>query len=347
MRKITLFAIIPLLFGACSAGAADLKVSKSKKAPEWVEGISSQYPVSEYIVGVASADDMNTAKDRARGEISKVFSSKINVESNLHESEKTQTTAGVSKTESATKMATDLRALSQKTLEGIEISGIWQDQNSFRWYALATLERSKIRSIYKAKLTELDMQIEEYKKQMKGSTENVARAIAALKLKSILKVHSGLATDLRVIGGGASASLDDEMNGALKNDIDAALGAVIISVAVSPENSRILTEISKTVNKLGMNVSPLSEKTDIKVSCEAAMSPFIDPTPGSRWKWYTGTASVKMEDVKNNKTFISFNVNSKEAAVSENEALVSAEQSLGRKIGTAINSSLENYFENN
>ena len=80
MKKTLILSISVFLAAACVSAAKDGgagKLNKSSRTPDWVEGSSSSYPSAAYIIGTGSADDMDTAKDRARGEISKVFSADI------------------------------------------------------------------------------------------------------------------------------------------------------------------------------------------------------------------------------------------------------------------------------
>lgn len=345
MKKIAIVFVSMFMFVSCASAAKKdgTKVNKSSKTPEWTQnGNSSMFPQSAYITGIGSADDIDSAKDRARGEISKVFSTDIQATSMVSESERTVSSSKGSMTESSSEIGEDLRAVSKKTLEGIEIAEVWQDKNSFRWYALAVLERAKIRRIYRDKLAGVEEQLSIYEKQMDSAETNMDKAMAALKIKPLLKTKSSLEEDLKVIGGSGSFS-GLESASALQQKAEAAISALGIYVEVVPANIRIQTEVATTLTSLGMKVSKTSAGADISVRCEAELAPFADPTPGSRWKWYTGEASVSLTDVKAGKDFVSFNVSAKKAEASETQAKASAEKDLGKKIGKGINESIENY----
>lgn len=348
MRKILAAVVSIFVFVSCASAAKKdgTKVNKSSKTPEWTQnGNSPMYPQTAYITGIGSADDIDSAKDRARGEISKVFSTDIQATTMITESERTVSNAKGSTTESASDAAEDLRAVSKKTLEGIEIAEVWQDKNSFRWYALAVLERAKIRRIYRDKLDEVEEQLSIYEKKIDEANTNMDKALAALKIKPLLKTKSSLEQDLKVIGGSGSFSGLENVS-ALQQKAEAAIAALGVYVEVVPANIRIQTEVSKTLTSLGMRVSKTADSADISVRCEAELSPFADPTPGSRWKWYTGEASVSLTDVKAGKDIVTFNVSSKKSNVSENQAKASAEKDLGKKIGNGINDAIENNLAN-
>jgi len=349
MKKTLILFISMLLASACTTVYKDSvsdagKMNKSSRAPDWVEGSSASYPSAVYITGKGSADDMETAKDRARGEISKVFSADIKAETSVYESERSVSAGGKSSNEYSVSAGEDIRTVSKKTLEGIEIAEVWQDKNSFRWYALAVLERAKIRRIYSEKLEETEEQINLYSAQMDAAENNMDRAMAALKVKNLMKTHDMLVKDLKVIGGSGFASGMENVS-AIRTKADQAIAALGIYVDVVPANSRVSTEIAKTLVSLGMKVSESASNIDIRVACEAEMQPMQDPSRGSRWKWYTGEASVKLTDVRAGRSFLEFNASSKEAFVSEAGAKANAEKALGRSIGKKINEAIENYFD--
>ena len=346
MKKTLILSISVFLAAACVSAAKDGgagKLNKSSRTPDWVEGSSSSYPSAAYIIGTGSADDMDTAKDRARGEISKVFSADIKAETSVYESERNVSAGGKSSNEYSIAAGEDIRTVSKKTLEGIEIAEVWQDKNSFRWYALAVLERAKIRRIYSEKLEETEEQINLYAGHMDAAENNMDRAMAALKVKNLMKTRDMLVKDLKVIGGSGAVSGIDNVS-AVKTKAEQAIAALGIYVEVVPANSRVAAEIAKTLVSLGMKVSESASNIDIRVACEAEMQPMQDPSRGSRWKWCTGEASVKLTDVRAGKSFLDFNASSKEAFVSEAGAKANAEKALGRSIGKKINEAIENYF---
>ena len=87
MKKILPFVIVL----ACAATAA---ANPKNPKPDWVDGSSMEYSRDRYLTGVGSADDRAAAEDRARGEISKIFSSQITVNSASEASESTAQRTG-------------------------------------------------------------------------------------------------------------------------------------------------------------------------------------------------------------------------------------------------------------
>lgn len=339
---------IPIFLIAFLCACASSPISKSgsinkNAGPAWVNGEDRKYSLSEYMMGIGSADDMETAKDRARGEIAKVFSSDISAKSAVFESERTVSAAsGKSNTEAYTGVSSDIKTTANKTIEGIEIADTWFNENDFRWYALAILSRAKIRGIYASRLADIESQINGYKINMEEASSNMARAMAALRIKSLLKERASVGKDLRVISGAGSFEALD--NTSLIAKVNEVIEELKIYISVSPKNENIHAEIIKTLSSLGMKTSIKQAGADINISCSIEMSPMTDISTVSKWQWYTGNASTVLTDVQAGKAFLSFNTSAKEAYVNAAGAKANAEKSLGRKIGKAINAGIENYF---
>src|SRR5690242_444038 len=89
MKPALAAAVLLAVLAGCAAApkraAADSRAAKAK--PEWVDGQSSEYPRDMYLSGVGLGDDRQSAEDRARGEISKVLSTVVSVDTNLTETE--------------------------------------------------------------------------------------------------------------------------------------------------------------------------------------------------------------------------------------------------------------------
>ena len=180
----------------CAAGA------KADSRPDWVDGTSRSYPREKYLVGVGVGDDRATASDRARSEISKIFTTNVNVTTNLHESE-TNSRAGA-KTENSFSQAIsqNLQTASKKVLEGVELAENWKDSGTMQQYALAVLDRSKALAAVKDKLDDFDRQAQQWKSQMDSASDKVGKVKAAMKLLALLKARVELNGEVRVLDPG-------------------------------------------------------------------------------------------------------------------------------------------------
>src|SRR5262245_26801693 len=144
--KRTLWILLAL--AACTSIPGGPQARAGSKKPDWTDGDSSRYPRERYLVGVGLADDRSTAEERARGEISKIFTAQVSVATNISESETTVKSGGKTSEGFSSSVAQDVKTVSQKALEGVEVVEKWQDPASRQHFALAVLERAKaIRSV--------------------------------------------------------------------------------------------------------------------------------------------------------------------------------------------------------
>jgi hypothetical protein len=176
--------------------------SKSHSKPEWVDNASTEFPRDKYLTGVGSADDRATAEDRARGEISKIFSSQITVKSDSNISESTQQQTGKKDQHSFSQsVAQSVQNVSKKVLEGVEVHETWQDEASRVWYALAILDKDKSISAVTEKITDFDGQIKQWYAQMSQASDKLPRVKAAMKLVALFKARKEIESDLQVLDG--------------------------------------------------------------------------------------------------------------------------------------------------
>lgn len=192
--KRTLWIMLSVMLCASAA--------KAGSRPDWVDGTSRQYPRENYLVGVGMGDDRATASDRARSEISKIFTTLVDVTTNLSESESTAKQEAKTENSFSQAISQSLRTASRKALEGVEVVENWKDGGTMQQYALAVLDRSKALAAVKDKIEEFDKQAQQWKSQMDQASDKVGKVKAAMKLLSILKARSQLNEELRVLDAG-------------------------------------------------------------------------------------------------------------------------------------------------
>ncbi|PIU18314.1 MAG: hypothetical protein COT18_10775 [Elusimicrobia bacterium CG08_land_8_20_14_0_20_59_10] len=345
MGKFILPVLCAALLSAC-AGAPVREGGSPAAAPDWTGGDSAQYPRARFLTGVGCGDGLSSAQDRARGEISRVFSTQVTMKTYVTASERTASQDGRASASSSQDVTQAVRSDSSKMLEGVEIVRSWQDPATGRHYALAALERSKARAALDGKLDELDARVTDLNGSFAAASDKMSKAKFALKLLALFKDRESLTTDLRVLDPGGSFGPAFDING-LRRAAAGALAALDVEVRMSGEESaKAAAEIIKTLNTLGIQAKTGGGNADITVDCPAKFETQADPDPRSRWKWYRGSAAVSLKDVKAAKLFLSFDVSAKEAAASPGEARQKTEVSLGKKAGAGIARGITSYFEN-
>lgn len=347
----TVFAVLAaaaLLAGCAGApkrAAAGPRSSSSAK-PDWVDGRSAEYPREMYLTGVGMGDDRATAEDRARGEISKVLSTVVTVDTNLTESESHSSGSGAAGNDFQQNISQTVQTASKNALEGVEIAQDWQDPATRQHYALAVLEREKAVSVIKDKIGELDKQAKEWNDKLAAAQEKLPRVRAALKVLAILDARAALNNQLRVIddnGQGLDSPIDEA---SVRPEAAKAVASLDVAVGMTGGASKqIETGIVSGLNEFG-----LQAKTGASDAADIIVEGSVDTKPmqgdGSAWKWARSTVTVALKDGKTSKTFSRFDLSSRQASADYDEAVRRSHVELAKKVSAQVKDAVTAYFEN-
>jgi hypothetical protein len=339
---------IPVLLAAAltaCAGGSRRAASAGGARPGWVDGQGAEWPKSRFITGVGSADDENTAADRARGEVARVFSADVSVNTVSDQSEGTVQKDGKSSTSFSSTVAEKVRTATQKVLEGVDVVARWKESATSRYYALAALPKEQALIAVNEKAHDIGAEAAQYKAQLASSTDAFERAKAAAKLMALAKAWTGLEADSRVLGGGSLPG--DFDTGATRADAAKAMAALDVVVAVSGEGADTV-EIAVVA---GLNAAGLSakrgtagDKSDLTASAQVNVQ--AQDAGDARWKRSRATASVTLQDGRAGKAFASFDVTAREDAVDSGEARRRTLASLAKKTSEKVTASINDFFAN-
>ncbi len=137
MKKI--LSVVSIIAVSCSVA------SFAMSQPDWVSGESKKYPKKDYIVGVGIGYNQDAAKSAAQAEIAKIFS--LNVQQTATDTNKESTVKKASKKEVENEVSaqTATTVTTSGTLEGVEIADTWFNKKTKNYYALAVLNKSKVK----------------------------------------------------------------------------------------------------------------------------------------------------------------------------------------------------------
>lgn len=337
-------AVAAALMSACG-GSSVHKSSSGGSRPQWVEGESPRWTRAQNVLGVGSGDDEQSASDRARGEISRVFSSAVSVDTIVDESETTVNQGGRTNTSFSQAVAQNVQTASKKMLEGTEVVERWKDSSTGRYYALAILNKGKALSAVAERTAAVDADALQWKTRLDAAGDKFERAKAAAKLAALLKGRLDLENDRRVLGGGPLASTVDAS--AAKAAASKALAALDVVVIASGDNAdEVETGIVTGLAASGMMAKRgnAGDKGDLVVESRSAASPVEGGD--ARWKWSRATATVTLKDGREDRTFARFDVSEREASADAGEARRRAASGLARKAAEKTAAAISAFFEN-
>jgi len=341
--------LLPLLTALTSAcahgGRASSSLSVGGARPAWVDGESPRWPRSAFVLGVGSADDENTAVERARGEVARVFSATISVDTSVSETESTKGAGGKQARAFSQEVAETVRSATQKVLEGLEIVARWKDPSVGRTYALAALDKAQALLSVEEKLHELDQESARYQAQLAQASDRFERAKAAAKLLALAKPRAELDAERRVLGDASPQGGPDA--GAVRADAAKALAALDVVVAAGGEGAdEVTTGVISGLNAAGMTAKSgaPSDKCDLMAQTQVAVQPADAGDP--RWQRSRATASVSLQDGREGKTFARFDLSAREDSADAGEARRRALATLAKKTSDSVTQAIKDFFAN-
>ena len=242
------------------------------KTPDWVNGESKLYPKDSYIIGIGIGKSIDDARSDARAEIAKIFGATITQKTNdsikeigfADKNGKNVTTQ--LETQATTQVSTN------QVLNGIEVQETWTNPKNGLIYALAVLEKVKMKSALSDELigyeNTLKFELEESKKPY-GAVEKIR---SYTRMLSAIKERNAVYAKMRVLG-------------------------VVIDSAEETQESEILQKRSATCAKINFIIEADNENglvdalkasvTKNGFSINAATAPIESPTPVAEKIGYT------------------------------------------------------------
>jgi hypothetical protein len=340
--RILLAGVVGLL-AACSGAPRRGALSSGGPRPGWVEGDSAQWPRAAFVTGVGSADDETAADERARGEVARVFSADVTVNTVTEQSESTLNQSGKNATTFSSRIADQVRSATSKVLEGVDIVARWKDSSVGRYYSLAALPKDKGLREVTERAQDIGAQAAQYKAELASATEPFGRAKAAAKLMTLARAWTGLEADSRVLGGGTLAGGFDTAGARV--EAGKALAALDVVVAVSGDGAdAVETAVVSGLNAAGLTAKrgTSSDKSDL--TAIAAVSVAEQDAGDHRWKRSRASAQVTLQDGRTSKAFSDFEVTAREDAVDPSEARRRALASVAKKTSEKVTASINAFF---
>ncbi|MBF0288198.1 MAG: hypothetical protein HQM14_10300 [SAR324 cluster bacterium] len=325
----------------------------AEERPDWVDGRSSKYPDSQYLLGVGSGDDRRSAKNDTAMAMKRVFEAAIKQE--IQEMEKhlqlgshpgSQTSSGTEKLFQIKKL---VKTAGKKLKEAVTFAETWVDPTQVV-YQLAILDRQKAAAILKEEIDkEEDIIFEEYsaalEEKMSVAADKLVVArhlyatIQAIMRRDLYNVdyriaqHTGEGKRFEVLLKLVSPKLQEY----LRNDFKIAM-----EMEGTPQIRKVLVEL---LTQQGFTVlQGTSASADIVIKGKASFRKIDRPSKNKQFiRW---NIEMNLQDVKDGKTIGSVNRTGREAHLSDEEARVRAMRSITKDVLPRLNRQLYGYIFN-
>jgi hypothetical protein len=266
VKKILTAAAVMIALSACAHAGAPVK-------PDWVEGKeSAKYPNNRFMIGLGQGDDLTKAQDRARAEIAKLFSVKVEqvVQSSQQVSDsdgtKGKTWLNTSSVQEQTKTTV------AGTLQGVEIRETWMDPQYKIYYALAVLKRSAAEQRLTETIMDIDHKIKTRMQKASEAPDKIGKMRQLLSAYDLYKERQIQNTQLSIVsteGEGLKPGAEIAKVPEMVNDL---LGKITVAVDIKGEIADPISEaITASLTNSHINVKPMDKNTDILVSGKTEM----------------------------------------------------------------------------
>ena len=258
--------------------------------PDWVEGDAGFYPNNQYMTATGSASNAELAKNRALGNLSKIFETHIKESSTTKSDTQVSVRDGSENYSKNTHLSQQIQVRTDKIINGARIAETWQDKTVFTYHALAVLDRVQAGNNIKSEMSRIDGETQVVLNRAQTQPD-VLLSLSALDKSVVLQnERRTLQNMLKVIdtrGNGKPAQWSlAELNGKLENKLQ----SLKISTAVDNDPVGKLGQLLKSAmgNAGFPAVNGASEFTLV------ANLDVQDLGFRQGWYWLRGKLSVKM-----------------------------------------------------
>jgi len=258
--------------------------------PDWVEGSAGFYPNDQYMTATGSASEAELSKDRALGNLSKIFETHIRVSSTTKSDTDVSINNGAETYSKKQHLAQLIQVRTNKMINGARIAETWKDAAVFTYHSLAVLDRKQARNNIQDEMERIDKETEtEFERSQSESdvllSMSALDAAVALQherqvLQKMLKV-----IDTRGKGSPSKWNLAD-LNGQLESKL------LSLEMGTEVDNDpigKLLQSLKSAMGNAGFPARNDASKYTLVASLDVQDLGFRQG-----WYWLRGKLSIKM-----------------------------------------------------
>ena len=146
-------SLMCIVIAGCTQSSSMIKAGER---PDWLVGEPANYPNSSYVSATGSASKAEVAKDRALGNLAKIFELQVRESSTTTQDVQTHKTDGAESVQSTARIASKVNVHTDKMINGARIAEQWQNPDDLTYYALAVLDRTQAGNNIRSEINRLD-----------------------------------------------------------------------------------------------------------------------------------------------------------------------------------------------
>ena len=317
----------------------------SGERPAWLDGDSAEYPSSFYLTGVGCGADPQTAGNRARAEIARIFHSDIDSRTRTYQQYLKTTSGDKSNTKESFDIGDDTKVSTHKVLSGVRIAQTYHETGKEPcFYALAVLDRSRSEEILINKINKYDQEIQGLVinarqendklvkiKRLKGAAGKCAlREAGNAELQIISPTGKGIPSKVNC------SEIQNELAAILMRDF-------LIAVKVRGNRADDVKEaLVEGLNQEGFSVCDNPDRANVIVKVDVSIKPIDRETP--RWKNVKWKVFANLTDRLTGARFGSVGKSGREGHITLPQAEDRAVQTIRKSLTTDIAKDVTDYI---
>ncbi|MDQ1362313.1 MAG: hypothetical protein QG652_173 [Pseudomonadota bacterium] len=264
-------------------------VSAASK-PDWVEGDAGMYPNEQYLVASGSASNPELAKDRALGNLVKIFETHIRESTTTQSDTKVQVKDGKESYTKDQRLAQQINIHTDKVVQGARIAETWLDTSVQMHYALAVLDRAQAGNNMRDEMRRLDDETSAELARSDAQSDVLLSMSALNQAVQLQREREALQKTLKVIDLSGKGSPAKWNMADLRGKLESRLQSLRIATSVGTDSYGKLDQILRSA--MG-NAGFPSAGNDAAFTLVADLET-QDLGLREGWYWLRGKLSIKL-----------------------------------------------------
>ena len=260
--------------------------------PDWLNGEPASYPNASYVYATGSASKAEVAKDRALGNLAKIFELHIRESSTTTEDVQTHRAEGEESVQSTARIASSVNVHTDKMINGARIAEQWQNPDDLTYYALAVLDRTQAGNNIRSEINRLDRETAFTIANADSRQDPLLKVADLQDAIAMQSERNSLQKTLKIIdlngtgkpSGWSLAELIEQQEQALKS---LNMRAVVLEDSVG--------ELDKVLQAAMANAGFAQSSDEVGFTLSASMET-QDALQKEGWYWLRGTLNVRLAD---------------------------------------------------
>lgn len=310
-------------------GIPSWSLAQKVTLPNWVENPSSVYNPKEYLLAVGSGSSLQNAQNKALGNLTRIFQSKVKSSQKLID--EFQETSGNNRISSdrVTQLLSVTEIGSRQNLINAKILKTYKD-NSGTFYALAGMKRHETARLYSAEISRNELKLNEYENRIKNEKDLLLRLGLVKKALILVKVNQNLKKQRDILLGRNMDVPEGKTRLHLEKEYQYLRKHSLIYLSAPNIPLAIQNAVTNALKDEGFILTNQADKAIIKAKLHYSYHEADLKRKDAyfiRWNF-----SIRMNDNHNGDRLKTFSLKGRDGGLSHNGAVLRSQQTLCTKI---------------